>query len=447
MPQLTRVAWSEGMHLSQHHFQAQARYAEDSIAFTVAQLVPAAHGLVRLALDGAALARRIVAVHDAAGLMPDGLAFDMPHADAPPPSLDLAQAWPAGAERATVWLVVARRGTARGDVALDAHDARARYVRAERERSDDFAGHDLRAIPVCRKNFRLTCSPAMDDEVALPLVRLRRTPTGDLVPDASFLPPLLHIGASDGVRTRLQRLVDVLVAKSAALAPGGDDRAMLANYAARELPTFWLLHTVRGAIPALRHLLHAPGTHPEALYLELARLAGSLCTFALDTAPGALPPYDHDEPARWLDALERHIRTHLELVVPGGCIVLPLARVTEVLHTATIDDPRARDAARWYLGLAAAVPDATLRGTAPTLVKVAAAHDVLRLVREALPGATLEHVPVPPAALAADPRRLWFRIARRDPAIDGVARSHEIGVYVPTTLPDARLELRILLDD
>jgi type VI secretion system protein ImpJ len=31
MKPLSRVVWHEGMHLAQHHFQAQNRYFEDSI--------------------------------------------------------------------------------------------------------------------------------------------------------------------------------------------------------------------------------------------------------------------------------------------------------------------------------------------------------------------------------------------------------------------------------
>ena len=57
MKQLSRVVWSEGMHLAQHHFQAQSRYFEDAIHFAVAQLHYRAYGLAGITLDADALLR------------------------------------------------------------------------------------------------------------------------------------------------------------------------------------------------------------------------------------------------------------------------------------------------------------------------------------------------------------------------------------------------------
>ena len=45
MKQLSRVVWNEGMHLAQHHFQAQSRYFEDAIQFALSSLFFAPYGL------------------------------------------------------------------------------------------------------------------------------------------------------------------------------------------------------------------------------------------------------------------------------------------------------------------------------------------------------------------------------------------------------------------
>lgn len=457
MPQLTRVAWTEGMHLAQHHFQVQTRFAEDSISFAMRQLHPHAHGFTALAIDEASLARGVVALHSASGLMPDGLAFHMPSADTLPASLQVAAHWPPGAERVTVWLTVPQlHRSGRNLLTADAVEeapgrsaathAPARYSVMSVSRSDDFAGGDERDVRLCRKNFSLATAPALDDVVALPMLRLRRTPSGEIARDNSHVAPLLHLSASSVLTARLRRLVDVLRVKADALAPDGA-QASLVNYAARELPAFWMIHTVRSALPALVHALYTPATHPETLYLDLCSLAGALCTFGLDARADTLPRYQHDNIASWLDPLELHIRRHLELIVPDGCVLLPLVAATDVLYTTPVTDPRARTAARWFLGVAADVPDAALRRLVPELVKVSAASRVLSLVRDAVPGLSLEHVPTPPAALAADPHMQYFRIERRTTGPDASARMHEVGVYVPVTIAQARLELRILLDD
>ena len=43
MKQLSKVVWSEGMHLAPHHFQLQSRYFEDSIRFALASLFGRMH--------------------------------------------------------------------------------------------------------------------------------------------------------------------------------------------------------------------------------------------------------------------------------------------------------------------------------------------------------------------------------------------------------------------
>ena len=45
---LSRIVWSEGMHLAQHHFQTQSRYFEDLVAFTLSSLFYRCYGFAGL---------------------------------------------------------------------------------------------------------------------------------------------------------------------------------------------------------------------------------------------------------------------------------------------------------------------------------------------------------------------------------------------------------------
>src|SRR5688572_10178725 len=85
MTTLSRVVWSEGMHLAQHHFQAQNRYFEDLIAFTVSNLFFKPYGLVACTLDEEALLNGTVSLIHARGALPDGLTFNFPEDDPPQP--------------------------------------------------------------------------------------------------------------------------------------------------------------------------------------------------------------------------------------------------------------------------------------------------------------------------------------------------------------------------
>ncbi len=81
MKLLSRVVWSEGMHLGPHHFQVQSRYFEDSIQFATSSLWFASYGLAGLELDADALYNGSVSLLHARGILPDGLPFNMPECD------------------------------------------------------------------------------------------------------------------------------------------------------------------------------------------------------------------------------------------------------------------------------------------------------------------------------------------------------------------------------
>src|ERR1041384_1144341 len=95
MKLLSRVVWSEGMHLGPHHFQVQSRYFEDSIQFATSSLWFASYGLAGLELDAEARYNGSGSLLHARGIMPDGLQFKMPEcAELPPPRVGIAELIP-----------------------------------------------------------------------------------------------------------------------------------------------------------------------------------------------------------------------------------------------------------------------------------------------------------------------------------------------------------------
>ena len=55
MKQLSKVVWSEGMHLGPHHFQVQSRFFEEITHFGISKLWFEPYGIVGLELDAEAL--------------------------------------------------------------------------------------------------------------------------------------------------------------------------------------------------------------------------------------------------------------------------------------------------------------------------------------------------------------------------------------------------------
>ena len=81
---LSRVVWSEGMHLSPQHFQMQSRYFEDSLWFLSGSLRNNPWGLLSLALDNDAVRNGLAVLRYASGVFPDGLVFEVRLGDSIP---------------------------------------------------------------------------------------------------------------------------------------------------------------------------------------------------------------------------------------------------------------------------------------------------------------------------------------------------------------------------
>jgi type VI secretion system protein ImpJ len=92
------------------------------------------------------------------------------------------------------------------------------------------------------------------------------------------------------------------------------------------------------------------------------------------------------------------------------------------------------------------VGEVDLISKTPQLVKVCSKLFVPKLVERALPGMTLAHVPVPPAALSTRVDAQYFSVSKGGPCWDHIVQTRQVGVYVPGELPDPVLELLIVLE-
>src|SRR5688500_15296937 len=106
MRQLQKVLWSKGVLLNPQHLQLQDRYLEELLEFRLDALTFCPWGFRRLTIDREALAGGVLSVTEAAGLLPDGLVFDIPSADPAPPPLPLAEHWRPDQTELLVFLTV-----------------------------------------------------------------------------------------------------------------------------------------------------------------------------------------------------------------------------------------------------------------------------------------------------------------------------------------------------
>jgi type VI secretion system protein ImpJ len=446
---LSRVVWSEGMYLAPHHFQVQGRYFEDAIRFVIEHAWFAPWGFTAYQLDEHAIANGRVALQSAYGIFEDGLAFAMDKdCDPLPPERDVSRLLPPTTQTLLVLLAVPRRQEGARNCNIEGNTDHCRYRARNRPIRDVNDGADEKDVLLGEKNIAIVTDQEVDGSMnTIPLARIRRNADGTLGFDPAFIPPCSKLTASEWLMNFLGQLIELLEEKrKVLLVPRSGQGGFRTGLSEMEVSKFWFLHAINDGLAQLRHLHFSKRGHPEELFRELSRVAGALCTFNVESDPANLPVYDHRRLDECFSALGSHIREHLEILVPSNAIEVPIQRSAPNIYAGGIADQRCFGRSRWVLGLGSSAGDAAVMAKAPYLVKICSALFVSELVRRAVPGLSLLHLPVPPTAISRRMDLQYFSISKSGRCWDHILETREIGIYVPDELPDPVIDLQVVLE-
>jgi type VI secretion system protein ImpJ len=443
---LSRVVWSEGMYLAPHHFQTQSRYFEDSVRFAIEHAWFEPWGLVHYRLDEDAIENGRVALLSAHGIFEDGLVFAMPECDPLPAERDIREIFSPLAESLVVSLAVLKRQPTLANCDLNGDSGSTRYRAVNRLVRDVNNGVDEKEVKLCEKNIHLLAETAIGENMlSIPVARVRRDGSGHLIYDPDFIPPCTRLTASERLMAFLGQMVEVLEEKRKSLLQPSRSGKFRAGVSQAEVSSFWFLHTINDALAWLRHFYLSKRGHPEELFTGLSRMAGALCTFSFDSDPGALPLYDHRQLDRCFRSLVTHILEHLEIVVHGNTIEVPMRPAGPNLFVGEVSDRRCFARSRWVLGVGSSAGEARVLTHGASIIKVCSQKFVGELVKRAMPGLELIHLPAPPSAISAKPDLQYFSINKAGPCWNHIVESGRVGIYAPNELPDAAVELHIIL--
>jgi len=442
---LQKVLWTEGLFLTPHHFQQLDRYHEYRLKTAALGLQSLYWGLRAFKVDKAALTDGNLALHACKGVMPDGLLFDIPDFDDIPATRNLGTLFPHDKQKLGVYLAapVARAGfaTSKDEATLEGIPPR---FRAKEVRLIDSMGlTGDREVTVAKTQLRVLFEgEPLDGYTSLRVAEVTRTATGSFALHDTYVPPSLYLSASEFVPNMLRRLLEVLSTRSSDLALQRRQRAEgLVDFTMSEAANFWLLHTLNGALPSLLHLYSRGTAHPEALYLELVRLAGHLFTFASSGLPKDIPPYVHDDLSGTFQNLQALLLRLLETVIPTHCVTIPLERTPDRVYSGHITDEKLRKTGRFFLAVKSALPDEKLVAEVPRKAKVTSTNRIAHLIAQFLRGAELRYHPVPPKVIPAQPGQHFFEIEKSGEHWEAVASTGAIALYFPPEITDLHLEL------
>lgn len=447
MRQLQAVLWTKGVLLTPQHLQMQDRFLEDLLEFQISSLSFFPWGFRSLVIDREALAAGAFSLSSASGILPDGLLFDIPDSDPGPPPRPLEDCWEQDQETLDVFLAIPEHSHGGYNVSSPGQDGGTRFRAEVVMRRDENTGLSEKPVQVARKNLRLLVEgESLEGTSSLPLARVRRLEAGGFELDVHFVPPLIDIEASDYLMAIARGLVELLTAKSTAIsATRRQKNQSLADFGLSDVANFWLLYTVNTYLPQLRHILETSRGHPGELYKVMLSLAGALTTFSSTTHPRDLPGYDHSNLATCFGDLDRSLRELLETVVPARCETIALKQVQPSVYAAALDQERYLSAPQLYLALKTAMDHAETAKKAPQLVKITSGNRIDSLIKQALPGLQLTHVEKPPSTLPVRLDYSYFLLGRSGSEWDAISMARNVAVYVPAELPEAALELIVVL--
>jgi len=447
---IDRPLWAAGALLSPQQFQQQARWeawANESLA-RLSLVHP--WGVQGVAFDLQALRLGKLKATHLCLRMPDGTLIDTDHVDRLPLGLDLSRLLSDDTQTATLLLALPLEQANGNNCLFDADkaDRPTRYRQDWRQVQDIYAD-EVQSVGVLEHVLSLRFDHDENgDYLTCPIARLVRDGQGAWSLDPDYVPPLLSFAAHPGLLTQLDNLLTQLSSKRQRLmGMRRESNQRMADFAVADVSLFWLLNALNTYQPVLADLKAWPARHPEQVYLELTKLAGSLLTFSLEHDVEQIPPYRHEHLESVFPPLLRMISTLLEASLPSRVIALTLEQSAANRWQVRLDDARLRepDSADFYLSVRCRLPAVQLQSQFPRLCKIGTPDEVDQLVNAALDGVPLQSLSHVPAAIPLRLENQYFALDLNHAKGQAILDQGICAFYVPSTLAEVKLELFAVL--
>jgi type VI secretion system protein ImpJ len=440
-----KVIWKEGMFLQPQHFQQADRFFQNAMVAQGQYQNPFFSGITDIAIDSSSLSSGVFALTSCSGIFPDGTFFSVPQEDDPPSSRSFADHFSHEQQTCDVFLALPLAIEGRASVS-ETSSANSRYRLQSSTVVDEVSGTQKKQIEVGSYNFSIFFGGEnLDTYTTLRIARLKRNQNGQIELEENDVPPLAQVGGSRYLLSQLRSLLEMLLAKSAALSQGRKQNATgKATFTSSEEGTFRLLEAVNTYTPLLNHYHFEPRIHPFELFKLLTQFAGALTAFSAEVSLKDLTRYDHDNLTGTFGGLIRLVRTVLEADIDAGCTVIPLEQVNAATYVCKLPNEKLMSAAQFYLGVSAKVSEKELIIGVAQRIKMSSRDRLELLISSAMPGLPLIHVARPPEGLSTKPDFRYFALDQQSQFWRGMQSSGSIAFYFPNNYPELKLEMLAL---
>jgi len=437
----SKVVWSEGLFLHQHHLQQHDRFVEKLIEGRVGFITPYPWGFIELEIDRDLAQQNKFGLRRAVGVFQDGLPFDMPGSSPLPAPIDI----PEGLERKYVWLTIPISIPNSREVDAPAAVSGSRYTLDLEEFVDSTSGmHVSRSVEIAhpRVEFavRETARPGYNNLLIGRIVEVRDK---TIVLDERTTPPILSCQAYPVATGWLDRVVGWVETRLESLARYAADPSSGGGLQAYD---YFMLQLLNGQVNVLRHSRASKFLHPERLYVDLVRFAGELCTFSGNRMAPDFPRYDHDRLSEVFEPVLETIQRQLSLDI-GRAMRLDLTQVRPNAFLANVTNRNLFRNARFVVEVSAAMPLSQIQQSFPDLCKVGPNTKMREIVQTHLPGINIVHMPTPPRQIRTITDHVYFYLDKASPLWPEFSTASGVAMHFAGNWPDLQLDLWAITDD
>jgi type VI secretion system protein ImpJ len=421
--------WTEGLLVSQHHFQQQDRYFEGILHDRVRAISHYDWGVSELKVDERGFAAGQFRLQRFSAIWPDGVSVSCGEGTgvpAPEPR-DL----PSDSQRVEVFVGLSSDSDA-AQVSLDGTGVR-RYARELTSAIDANTGGSPQEVEWARPNLRILFgNERRDGFVAIRLAELVRQDNGQFLVLDTRVPPVLKLSAAPFLETGVRRVLANIVSRQQQLFSERKGRQNAgADFHASEVRKFMLLQALSAAVPELNHLLDTPRSHPEEAYLVLSRLAGTLSCFSADADTLELPKFNYLELGETFETLFATVLRLVSGQSERAYSEIALEHRPDGMFIGRIVEPRLLSQ-EFFIAVKANLAEALVRERAPAVLKLASWNHIYEVVKHARTGAKLAVEWSPSGALPLKPGTCFFRVAREGQYWEEIVKSATVALYLPS---------------
>jgi type VI secretion system protein ImpJ len=437
----SKVAWSEGLFLRQHHLQQGDRYVEQFIENRTRNISPYPWGFAAIEIDRDLAHQNKFALRRASGIFQDGTPFDMPGSSPLPLAIDL----PAGTEKQLIWMTMPAASVNSREVDMAEATSGSRYVRDIETVIDSSSGlHVEEEVEVAhpRISFEVRKTPKAGFH-CLKVARVLEVRDKSVIFDETFAPPVLVSRAHPVVAGWLDRVIGWSETKLETLARYAADPSSGGGLQSFD---YFMLQMLNREINVLRHMRHSRYTHPVDVYQELLRISGELWTFSPKRLAPEYAEYDHDSPEAAFEPVLADIQRLLSLDI-GRAIRLNLTELTANAYMAQVPDRTLFRNATFVIEVAASKSLTQIQQQFPALCKIGPNTKMKEIVQTHLPGVEIIHIPTPPRQIRSVSDHVYFYLDKSSPLWPEFSVASGLGLHFAGDWPDLQLDLWAIMED